>query len=125
MHCAHRNYLKLIVEEIEALVAAKALSFAAEIGVSRAVLEGDALVVIKALSDENASFASFGLLVDDVKLLSQCFSQLLYSHTKREGNYVAHNLTRYAIAILDDLVWMEDVPLQVLHVLQVDLADLS
>ena len=105
------------VEEIEALAAAKALSFAAEIGVSRAVLEGDSLVVIKALSDESVSLAPFGLLVEDVKVLFQCFSQLLYSHTKREGNSVAHSLARYAIDIPNFSVWMEDVPPQFFHVL--------
>ena len=71
-------------EEIEALAATKALSFAAaDIGVTRVVQEGDSLVVIKALSNENYSLASFGLLVEDVKILSQCFDQLLYSHTEK------------------------------------------
>ena len=89
------------VEEVEALAAAKALLFAKEIGVSRAILEGDSLVLIKALADENISLAHFGLLVDDVKELSLGFSQLRYSHTKRVA---AHSLARYAIDILDFLV---------------------
>ena len=76
------------VEEVKAQATAKALSFAREIGVSKAILEGDSLVLIKALADENNSLASFGLLVDDVKELSQGINQLLYSHTKREGNVV-------------------------------------
>ena len=76
------------VEEVKAQAAAKALSFARETGVSKAILEGDFLVLIKALVDENNSLASFGLLVDDVKELSQGINQLLYSHTKREGNVV-------------------------------------
>ena len=78
---------------------------------------GDSLVVIKALSDESVSLAPFGLLVEDVKVLSQCFSQLLYSHTKREGNSVAHSLARYAIDIPNFSVWMEDGPPQFFHVL--------
>ena len=80
------------VEEVKAQATAKALSFAREIGVSKAILEGDSLVLIMALADENNSLASFGLLVDDVKELSQGINQLLYqllySHTKREGNVV-------------------------------------
>ena len=92
-------------DEIEALAAAVALSFASEIGVSSAVLEGDLLVLIKALMDEEASMASFALLVEDVKGKSQSFDQLLYSHTKKEGNLlVAHNLVRYVIDIPDFFV---------------------
>ena len=92
-------------DEIEALAAAVALSFASEIGVSSAVLEGDLLVLIKALMDEEASMASFGLLVEDVKGKSQSFGQLLHSHTKKEGNLlVAHNLVRYVIDIPDFFV---------------------
>lgn len=70
-------------ENIEALVAAKAFSFASKIGISKVVLEGDLLVIFKALLDEDDSLAPFGLLVEDVKFYAQCFDQLLYSHTKR------------------------------------------
>lgn len=62
------------------------------------------MVLIKALADENISLASFGLSVDDVKELSLGFTQLLYTHTKGEGNVVAHSPARYAIDILDFLV---------------------
>ena len=39
-------------------------------------------------------------------------------NTRREGNAVVHSLARYAIGILDFLVWMEDVPPQFHYVLQ-------
>lgn len=77
--------------EVEALAAAMALSFALDIGISRAVLEGDSWVVIKALMDDDSALASYGLLVDDVKVLSKNFTQLLYPHTKGGGNSVAHS----------------------------------
>ena len=40
--------------EIEALAAATALSFAIDIGINKAILEGDSLVVIKALNEHDA-----------------------------------------------------------------------
>ena len=89
-----------------------ALSFASDIGISGAVLEGDSWVVIKDLMEDVSALASYGLLVDDVKVLSRNFVQLLYSHTRREGNSVAQSLTRYAINIPIFLVWMEDIPPQ-------------
>ena len=76
----------------------------------RAVLEGDSLVVMKGLMEEERSLVLLGLLVEDAKNLSQKFDELLYSHTKREGNTLAHSLARYVIDILDFLLWMEDVP---------------
>ena len=89
-----------------------ALSFASDIGISGAVLEGDSWVVIKDLMEDVFALASYGLLVDDVKVLSRNFVQLLHSRTRREGNSVAHSLTRYAINIPIFLVWMEDIPPQ-------------
>ena len=54
--------------EVEALVAAMALSFASDIGISGAVLEGDSWVVIKDLMEDVSALASYGLLVGDVKV---------------------------------------------------------
>ena len=52
----------------------------------------------------------------------QRFDTMLYSHTKREGNSVAHNLARYAISIPNFLVWMENIPPHIQHFVQADLA---
>ena len=46
--------------EIEALAAATALSFAIDIGINKAILEGDSLVVIKALNEHDAPLFFFG-----------------------------------------------------------------
>jgi len=89
--------------------------------VKRAVLDGDSLVVLKGLMEEERSLVPLGLLVEDAKNLSPKFDELLYSHTKRESNILAHSLARYAIGILDFLVWKEDVPSQFQDVLQADL----
>ena len=62
-------------EHIEALAAATALSFASEIGFRRAVLEGDSLAVINALRERVSLLTPTGLLIEDVKVLSQRFDQ--------------------------------------------------
>jgi len=98
-----------------------ALSFALDIGISCAVLEGDSWEVFKALIDEEPALTSYGLLVNDAKVISRNFNQIIYSHTKREGNFVAHSLARYAVNIPDYLVWMEDVTPQFHSVVQADL----
>ena len=67
----------------------------------------------------------YGLLLEDARFLSQHFDELRYSHTKREGNRLAHSLARYAVGIPDFLVWMEDVPPQFYSVFQIDLSGFS
>ena len=52
------------------------------------------------------------------------FEKLLYFHVTRDCNSVAHSLAKHALNIQDFLVWMEETPSQVFHVLQADLADL-
>ena len=50
-------------------------------------------------------------------------SNKLINYQKKK-NHVTNNLARYAIGILDFLVWMEDVPPQLHSVLQTDLIGL-
>ena len=52
------------------VAAVKTLYFAAELGISSIVLEGDSEIVIKALVSEDTSFADHGHLVEEAKLLS-------------------------------------------------------
>ena len=111
--CSQRLPQAYSSNEVEALAIAKAVSFAAEIGITKAVLEGDSLTIMKALSSDHSSLVSFGLMID----------QLIYSHVKRECNSVAHCLARYVFDSLNFLVWMENVLPQFSVVLQADLAD--
>ena len=99
------------------------MSFAVEIGITKAVLDGDSLTIMNALSSDRHSLALFGLIINDVKFSAKFFDQLHYSHVKRECNTLVHCLARHAFDISDFLVWMEDVPPQFLVVLQADLAD--
>ena len=127
--------------DMEAIATNRALEFAREIGINEAILEGNSSLVHQALKrGEHSlspfgllvedikrgehSLSPFGLLVEDIKLFSASFSTLLYSHTKREGNKVAHGLVRHAIHILDYVVWMESMPPLSYAVFQADLANI-
>lgn len=110
---------------IEAMAAAWALSFASNLGVRRVVLEGDSMAVITGLREVEKVLVPCGLLLEDAKILSQQFDELLYSHTKREGNSLAHSLARYAVGIPDFLIWMENVPSQFYSVFHIDLLGFS
>ncbi|KAL0001636.1 hypothetical protein SO802_015417 [Lithocarpus litseifolius] len=88
-------------DEIEALATLKALTFAHKLGFQNVILEGDALGLIQALKSQEQNLYPLGLLVEDVKVYLNHFSRVLYSHVKRNGNSVAHNLAKHAISILD------------------------
>ena len=80
---------------IEAMAAARAISFAAELGFSRFILEGDSELIIKALQNKEDSLAPFGHILAAVKTSTDvnCIS---FSHISRFGNSVAHNLAKHA-----------------------------
>uniref|UniRef100_A0A7N2MU32 Reverse transcriptase domain-containing protein n=1 Tax=Quercus lobata TaxID=97700 RepID=A0A7N2MU32_QUELO len=120
--CAKRIHQSVKAMEIEAMAAATALTFAKDLGFQRLILEGDSLEVIQALLERTETLTPTGLLLEDVRSLSQNFDLLLYSHTKRDGNAVAHSLAKYALRIPDFLAWMEDVPTHIQSIVQADLA---
>ena len=68
-------------------------------------------MVIKALGDHAPSMASYANLFNDARFISRFFSQLHYTHTKWEGNKVAHSLAQYNVNISNFLEWMKDVSL--------------
>ena len=85
-----------------------------------AILEGDSEIIIKAHKEEESSLTTHGLFIQDAKFIFMSFTQLCYSHTRREGNMIALSLAKYAANIVDYVVWMEDAPPQIHNVIQAD-----
>ena len=111
--------------EVEAIAISRALEFGFEVGVTQAILEGDFEVIIKALVENESFVTSFDPMIQDAKVFSRSFNQLLYSHTRREVNkLIAHSFAKHYLNVSDCTVWMEDVPSQSLHFVQADLANL-
>ena len=98
------------VVELETLTASKVLQCAADLRLNDVNLEGDAEIVINALNENSHSLASFGLPIQDVKCFANLFHCIRFSHVRREGNSIAHILTRRARHVTGFQVWMEDVP---------------
>ena len=88
-------HLPSSVDEVETLAAVRAIYFAQEVGFSSIILEGDSERVIKSLRSEKSSFASFGHLIEDVKVLTESFVDFTVSHVRRQGNSVVHKLARH------------------------------
>ena len=111
--------------EIEAIAAARALEFGQEIGITEAVLEGDSELIINSLKVGGQSIASVEPLLQDAIVFSNCYSKLLYSHCRREGNRLTHNLARYSINVSNYVVWMEEVPNPLFTVVQQDVTNMA
>ena len=84
------------------------------------VLEGDSQVLMIALVNDSTFLSFDGLLIDDVSFSVKFSTQLHYSHVKREGNKVTHNLAQHALCISDFVVGIKDVPPTFLSVVLVD-----
>uniref|UniRef100_A0A2N9F4S2 Reverse transcriptase domain-containing protein n=1 Tax=Fagus sylvatica TaxID=28930 RepID=A0A2N9F4S2_FAGSY len=87
------------IDDAEALAAREALQFAVEIGISNTIVEfeGDSLTISNALKYQDSSFASYGDIIDEARLIARSFHGVSFSHVKREGNCAAHMLARRAI----------------------------
>lgn len=70
------------------------------------VLEGDFQVLMIALINDSMFLSSNSFLIDDVCFDAIFFTQLCYSHEKRESKKVAYSLARHASCILDFVVWI-------------------
>ena len=112
--------LPITVSQVEAMAARKATEFALEIGFDKIILEGDSKIVYKDLMNNGSSLALHGHLIQDVKVLVPLFSSICFSHVSQTGNQAAHSLARRAILSENLNVQMEDVPPDILDVIQAD-----
>ena len=112
--------LPTIVVQVKALAARKAVEFALELDITKVIFEGDSESICRELQDPGPSLALHGHLIQDVKLLSNFFHSVIFSHVRREGNTVAHALARSVISRPILTVWMEDVPPDIRHLVQAD-----
>ena len=107
-------------DEVEALAAVRAISFALELHLPSVMVEGDSELIILALRSKEESFTSFGYLICSIKQSLGIFSCIYFSHTCRTGYSLAHTLTQYARHINALTVWMEDVPPHLHHIIVTD-----
>ena len=95
------------VVELEALACQQVIQFALEIGLSRVVVEGDSvvvegdsIVVINALLNGTGKLASYGNILDDIRVQASAFQCVDFIHVSRVCNFVADALAKKASFIL-------------------------
>ncbi|KAL0014626.1 hypothetical protein SO802_001695 [Lithocarpus litseifolius] len=105
---------------VEAMAAARAIYFAQEIGLNSFILDGDSEAVIKCLISDDDSFSSFGHILVAAKATTETSCCISFSHIRRLGNSVAHNLAKHARHVRGFSVWMEDIPPHLQAILSAD-----
>ena len=83
--------------EIEAMATFKAVEFVSELGFHRAIVQGDSVLVMKALTCKDNGLAPYAHLINYVSLFSGSFSELSYSHIRRDSNKVAYSLAKLVL----------------------------
>ena len=104
------------VEMVVAFATRRAIFFALEVGIYDVEIEGDSTIIVQALNGTDTSHLAYGHVIDDTLTFSPLFQRLFFSHTQRSGNSVGHALARRAKKFCDNSVWMEEVPLDIVHV---------
>ena len=73
-------------------------------------------MIINSLKSEEESLVAYGHLILDAKVFARSFHSIGFSHTRRHGNFVTHNLARHANYVTGFMVWMENVLPHLLYV---------
>ena len=81
----------------------------------------DLEVIIKAFDNEVFSSPSVDHIVKDIWSMSNLLQTKSFSYLRRQGNSVAHTLAQKARFSFPVLVWMEDVPPDILCFVSSDL----
>ena len=63
------------------------------------------------LKGESYYAASFRHILTDLKALAAHFRHVVFRHTRRQGNKVAHNLIRAACNFYAFCTWIEEIPI--------------
>ena len=79
---------------LETIAARQAVLFVRELGFSGTILEGDSREAISAIKKQSFQHPVVGHLVKDIVSSVNMFQYYSFSHTRRQGNVLAHVLAR-------------------------------
>nr|POE53705.1 hypothetical protein CFP56_36866 [Quercus suber] len=96
--------------EVEAKAYEAGLLLARHLGLQDGVLEGDSLTISNALKRSTLSPTSVATVVEGIHELGAEIGVVNFSHVRRTGNKPAHILARQAQNLVNDIIWIEEIP---------------
>ena len=88
----------------------------------KVIFEVDCLRVIKAINTKEPCKSLFGHIIEEIWSFSSALMACSFQHVKSEGNKLAHALVRRAVVSVDIDVWVEELPMDLDDVFNLDLA---
>ena len=104
----------------EAFALHQGVHFVVEMGMSKAIFEYDALVLIQALNSKESG-GELGHIFQDIRSSAHVFIWSSFKHLKREGNRAAHELAREAKLSGQSHTWKGVSPPFIQYILNDDL----
>ena len=111
--------------EVEAKAFKAGLQLAKDMGYQNIILEGDSLIIVRALCGISSSPSTINSMIVGMQLLCSDFCSVYVSHVKRQGNKPAHVLAKYALSINESVVWIEETPCCIQQALNQDFVYVS
>ena len=96
--------------EVEAKAFEAGFQLARDMGYQDIILEGDSLILVRALCGLSSPPSTIDSMVVGMQLLCLDFRTVYVSHVRRQGNKPTHILAKYALSINDSIVWIEETP---------------
>ncbi|KAF5462224.1 hypothetical protein F2P56_018250 [Juglans regia] len=99
----------------ESVAALRAVQLCKHIGISKLILEGDALSVVKDLTSETLDWSSTGLILQEAKVELKSLSLGSVFYIPRQSNCLAHCLAKDALKLSEESISMEGIPPCIQH----------
>ncbi|KAL4302604.1 hypothetical protein GQ457_10G004920 [Hibiscus cannabinus] len=109
----------------EAKAAVHGLSFAAELGFHHVILESDSRSLIQKLNSTADDSSAIRPVFSDIKNLARRFVECIFHFTTRDNNQAAHAVAAMGKNLISDTSWIEDVPPEVLSLVEADRRNIS
>ncbi|GMI84947.1 hypothetical protein HRI_002164000 [Hibiscus trionum] len=94
----------------EALACRDAVNFAKDLGLTRAIFEGDSLTIINKLNSSSADLSPLRVVIEDIKSAIGDLHEATFCHIRREGNMAAHTLAQHGRGSDTPAFWIEEAP---------------
>ena len=105
---------------VEATIALHAVELCRDVGVQNLILEGDSMVVVKAIESRGQKNHYYGQIIEDICLVLSSRRSWSVCHTKWEANGAAHGLAKEATRYIIDKIWLEDTSSCISHIVNLE-----
>ena len=106
--------------EAEALAFRRAPKFASEVGFFDVEFESDAFQIINTFGDMEPNLLPFGHILEEARSNAASLRSHSSHHAFRECNVVADAVAKYAMSIADLVVWLDEPPSFIVHLIRMD-----